>query len=321
MSTTKNNQILKQAPTDVAARFPVPLVCPVCREALRVSASSIECEACGREYEYCNGFPDLIYGGRFDDPTGDEQLNYEERCNADTTRNYLLPLFNRWWPAVGSGNRAPRLLSLGCGTGIDIDILTEAGYDAVGIDCGNRTKMWAGRHETGRLMLANGKYLPFEDGTFDGIFCGCVFPHVGVVGDSFQVAANYGEERLSLAREMARVLKPDGKILVSSPNRHFPFDIFHGRGNGGYRPVRYNSRDPFLLSLSDYRTMFKAAGCAKAELLPVDGYWGFIRSKNSMKGYLLSLPVRLLFRIGSVAGLKALRGSAISPWIVVLIEK
>lgn len=307
--------------TSQRCEFPITLVCPVCRGALHTLAGDLVCASCGREFEFRGGFPDLIHGDRFDDQTGEEQLRYEERCNADTVENYLLPLFQNWWKPARADAARPRLLSLGCGTGIDVDLLCEAGYDAIGIDCGNRTKAWGERREANRFMLANGKHLPFEDESFDGIFCGCVFPHVGVKGDSFEVAPEHAAERLSLAREMARVLRPGGRILVSSPNRRFPFDIFHGRSGGGYRPRPYDSRDPFLLSAADYRQMFLRAGCARAAPLPVAGYWGFIRSKHSAKGYLLALPVRMLFRLASHDRLPMLRASPLNPWLVMSIEK
>jgi SAM-dependent methyltransferase len=171
------------------------------------------------------------------------------------------------------------------------------------------------------LLLANGAHLPFADHTFDGIFCGCVFPHVGVVGDSFQVTAQYHRERLGLAREMTRVLKSDGKILVSSPNRLFPFDIFHGRTAGSYKPRPYWPGDPFLLSVADYRRLFQQAGCATAKAQPVQGYWGFVRSRHAIKGRVLGLPIRCLFWLVSREGLRILRGSPLNPWIVVLVEK
>jgi SAM-dependent methyltransferase len=204
---------------------------------------------------------------------------------------------------------------------MDVDVLCDAGFDCVGIDCGNRTAAWPRRVEKKRFLLANGQNLPFEDRSFDGIFCGCVFPHVGVIGDSYRVGSHYRKQRLQLAREMSRVLRPEGKILVSSPNRLFPFDIFHGRTPGSYRPRPYWPGDPFLLSLADYRSLFSACGLSKAEPLPVAGYWSFFRSRRSWKGYLLGLPIRSAFWLASRPELSAIRCSPMNPWIVVLVEK
>ncbi len=294
-------------------RFPVPVVCPACLATLN---DEWHCTTCGRTYALENGFPNLILGERFDDPTDQACMDYEEQSNADLTRNYWLPMFRRFWPGGGA-----RLLSLGCGTGVDVDLLADAGFDTVGIDCGNRTHVWPRRRYPERFLLANGKHLPFPDAIFDGVYCGCVFPHVGVIGDSDRVAPDYRESRAALAQQMARVLRPGGKILVSSPNRWFPFDIFHGRRPGSYTPRFNPPTSPFLLSVGDYRRLFRAAGCVRVEAQPVRGYWGFIRSARTLKGRLLGLPVRFLFWLASLPGAKPLRSWPLNPWLVVLIEK
>jgi SAM-dependent methyltransferase len=299
-------------------QWPVPLVCPACREQFVDDASALKCSACGRQYPWAGEFPDLILGGRFDDATSESKMNYEMEANTDSARNYLLPLFRNLWPG-SSGNL--NLLSMGCGTGADVEFLTQQGFPCVGIDCGNRSDAWLQLKLKERFFLANGKHLPFPDETFDGAFSGCVFPHVGVQGDTDQVAPDCFHQRLELAREMVRVLKPGGKILVSSPNRFFPLDLFHGREEGVMRPKLNSPANRFLLSFADYRDLFLQAGCASARALPVGGYWGFIRSRRSLKGLLLGLPVRFLFSLVSKERLRFLRTSLLNPWLIVLIEK
>lgn len=127
-------------------------------------------------------------------------------------------------------------------------MLRDAGFDAVGIDNGNRTRVWSRRTHKNALLMANGMHLPFDDETFDVAFCGCVFPHVGVVGDSFKVSDRYWQDRLAVASEMTRVVKRGGSIFVSSPNRLFPVDLFHGRPIGSYKPPINPPWRPFLLS-------------------------------------------------------------------------
>jgi SAM-dependent methyltransferase len=266
-----------------------------------------------------NGFLDLVVGGRFDDVPPDDQFANEEKNSAFTMKHYFIPFFRRQWPDFAGQTR--RLLSLGCGTGADVDTLCDAGFDCIGIDNGNRTMVWPKRTRPDHFLLANGMHLPFEDGTFDGVFSGCVFPHVGVHGDTYKVTDRFKNDRYALAQEMARVLKPGGKILVSSPNRWFPFDIFHGRDAFQYLPRPYCFADPFLLSVSDYRKMFVEAGCNAVTAQPMSGYFGFERSASHLKGYLLGLPVKLAFGLVSLPGLNFLRGSPLTPWIVVLAEK
>jgi SAM-dependent methyltransferase len=297
---------------------PAPIVCPICRQKLHFEGPLIHCRACDREFGFTEGFPDLIIGERFEDATTPDKMLYEERSNRDTTLNYWIPLFRKLWRGSGHG---VRLLSLGCGVGIDVDLLAEEGFECVGIDCGNRTNFWARRQRPERFLLANGMSLPFEDATFDGVFCGCVFPHVGVVGDSFQVAPNYYEDRLRLAREMSRVLRPGGKVLVSSPNRYFVFDLFHGRADGSYKP-RFNlPGSPFLLSRSDYSRLFRDAGLSSTKLQPVQNYWGFIRANNSLKGRLAGIGPKAAFWLVSQPGMRWLLSSPVNPWLVVMADK
>ncbi len=295
----------------------VRAVCPLCHQRLEFGASEIACTGCQASFEYRDGFADLVVGGRFDDDLGPSQTRYEEQSNDWLARRYLLPLLTR----LLAGVERPRLLSLGCGTGVDIDRLAESGFDVVGIDCGNRTGVWPRREHQDRFCLANGKHLPFETGSFDVVYCGCVFPHVGVEGDSNRVRPEYRQERQAIAREMGRVLKRGGRAIVSSPNRLFPIDIFHGRSPDQPYPRLNPPWSPFLLSAGDYRRLFGAAGCSRSELLPVKDYWGFIRMKERLKGRLMAFPVEAIFTAVSTDALRGLRGSPVSPWIVLSAEK
>jgi SAM-dependent methyltransferase len=292
-------------------------VCPHCRGKLLFTGQEISCTSCEAKFQFENGFPDLIVGGRFDDEDDPERTAYETQTNEDLTRNYFLPVFSDLF----KGRKAPRLLSLGCGVGMDVDLLTNAGFDVYGIDCGNRTNAWPHRRHRDRLYLANGKHLPFDDQTFDMVYCGCVFPHVGVEGDSNIVRPDGWEERCKIASEMTRVLKPGGRILVSSPNRWFPFDLFHGRDAGNPWPRFNPPTSRFLLSAGDYRTMFQRAGCNRFTPMPVQGYWGFLRMKQSWKGRLLAMPVETVFRAVSTPVGSILRTSPINPWLVMLCQK
>ncbi|MBN2242433.1 MAG: class I SAM-dependent methyltransferase [Acidobacteria bacterium] len=268
-------------------------------------------------FKYTDGFPDLIVGERFDDAFGEECWSYEEKSNSDLTCNYWLPLFDAHFP--DRSRYKPRVLSVGCGTGIDIDILTDEGFDIVGNEIGNRSGAWKKRKHPERFLLANGMHLPFESNYFDIVYCGCLFPHVGVVGDSFKVREDYCSIRTRLAGEMARVLKKDGFIVVSSPNGNAPLDLFHGRGEGSYRPRINPPWNPCIPKIEDYRKMFFAGGCRAIEALPNRKYWGFVRSRKSIKGFILGIPVRFLFWLTS--RVPVFRGTFLDPWIVVKLTK
>lgn len=303
--------------------FPVPVVCPLCLRGMAKRADDIECPPCDRAdcpraFRVVGGFPDLIVGYRFEDDKDEAFTRNEETSSAHTAYAYWAPLLRR---LLSRRDPPPRILALGCGVGMEVDVLRREGFECVGIDCGNRAKVWPRRESPHALLMANGMHLPFPDETFDAAFCGCVFPHVGVVGDSFKVAPDFRESRLSVAREMVRVLKPGGHAVVSSPNRLFPFDIFHGRKLGSYKPRLNPPTSRFLLSFADYRDLFLAAGCLGVRTEPVRGYWGFCRTKNTIAGWILGLPVRSLFTLGSVPWAPFLRSSPLLPWIVVRATK
>lgn len=299
--------------------YPFNLVCPRCKGEVKLGERSLDCGCCRASFDIRDGIPDLIVGGRFEDEENAELFAHEEATCTFTTENYIAPLLERLFAGYA---RTPRVLSLGCGLGTDVDLLREAGYDVAGIDCGNRSTAWKRRLHKDRLYLANGMYLPFEDQTFDLVYCGCVFPHVGVEGDTNRVLQDYAEQRSRIAREMRRVLKTGGHVMVSSPNRLFPFDLFHGRSPGKQMWPRWNPpSSPFLLSASDYRSMFEKAGCGAGTLLPTDNYWGFLRRNQSLAGKLTALPVKMAFSLSSRPLGRILRGSPMLPWLVMQFRR
>ena len=97
-----------------------------------------------------------------------------------------------------------RILAVGCGAGAEVDLLRDAGFKCVGIDNGNRVRSWSTRRSRHSLAMANAMRLPFSAGSFDVAFCGCAFPHVGVVGDSSTPSETCWDDRLTVAREMTR---------------------------------------------------------------------------------------------------------------------
>lgn len=297
----------------------MPVVCPLChRREFECDGERILCSGCGYRYGCRGEFADLIIGERFADATNEAMVRSEEASNRDTVANYWAPLLRRLWPDPAT---SPRILSVGCGIGMDVEALRYHGFDVMGIDSGNRSRWWSERKVRDRLVLANGMKLPFEDDTFDVAFCGCVYPHVGVIGDSNRIAPTFRADRLSLAQEMIRVLKPGGRIFVGSPNRHFPLDLFHGRERGDYVPRLNPPWSEFLLSVGDYRRLFDAAGAPGTRPLAVRGYWGFLGLRKTLKGRLMTLPLRFVFWLVSLPAMAFLRGSFISPWIVVSAEK
>jgi SAM-dependent methyltransferase len=319
-----NNMSKLESGSTTPVEFDVPLGCPLCRKALaasgrgRILCPPCEREDCPKEFRLNGGFPDLVVGERFGDATSDELLANEERNTQHAVREYWTPLFKAWQKP---GEKL-RILAVGCGAGAEVDLLRDVGFECVGIDNGNRVRSWSTRRSRHSLAMANAMRLPFSDGSFDVAFCGCVFPHVGVVGDSSTPSETCWDDRLAVAREMTRVMRPGGQIVVSSPNRWFPLDLFHGRAIGSFRTPLNPPWRKFLLAAGDYRRLFLEAGCSKPAIpLSIKNYWGFCRTNETLKGRLAALPVKALLQIGSHEATRPLRTSGLVPWIVMLIGR
>lgn len=118
----------------------------------------------------------------------------------------------RLWATVADGldpARGDRVLDVGCGPGRLAQVL--AGRVAptgsvVGIDASEemirraRTKRGGDRIE---FRVAQAQALPFADAEFDALACTLVFHHVAE------------SDRADAMREMHRVLKPGGRIVVA----------------------------------------------------------------------------------------------------------
>ena len=108
---------------------------------------------------------------------------------------------------------ARRVLVDGCGLGMYVKHLAELGYNAVGLDIDYERVAEAAHAGIEQLHVAAGEYLPYPDGAFDAVLSHEVIEHVA-------------NDRLA-AREMIRVLRPGGRVILFCPNRWYPFET-HG---------------------------------------------------------------------------------------------
>jgi len=93
------------------------------------------------------------------------------------------------------------ILDLGCGLG---SFLKLGNGNAFGIDS-NFESLKQSKRYSKNLVRGSVLQLPFPDGVFDGINCSHLIEHFGP-GDAY-----------ALLREMNRVLKKDGLIVISTP--------------------------------------------------------------------------------------------------------
>jgi len=117
--------------TDAGA---VPFVCPDCRTPLEDGAAAFSCRACARVFPIESGIADFS-GGSYSDvfsperdvtPELEQCLGDEETGTRARIADFYLPKLRRLAPSV----RPLRVLDCGCGNGLSVDLMTDAGIEA-----------------------------------------------------------------------------------------------------------------------------------------------------------------------------------------------
>jgi SAM-dependent methyltransferase len=124
---------------------------------------------------------------------------------------------------VGPAGPPPAVLDLGCGEGGSVDLFRGCRpVRWVGLDMPDSPTPPLARPDAD-IRLYDGGALPFEDASFDVVFCKQVLEHVA---DPFHVL-----------REVARVLRPGGAFAGSTSQ----MEPFHARSTFGYTPYGFAS--------------------------------------------------------------------------------
>lgn len=112
-----------------------------------------------------------------------------------------------------------RVLDVGCGAGQVVGKLSEAGFEAWGVDV-SEPNIKRAQQFSSRCQLYNGKQLPFPDAHFCSAGALNVLEHV--------------DEPEAFIAELVRVVEPGGRIVLSSPNflRVLGFHDYHPKMRG-----------------------------------------------------------------------------------------
>lgn len=103
-------------------------------------------------------------------------------------------------------DRRPRILDVGCGTGANLLMLSQYG-DAEGVDVSEDALAFCRERGLDKVRLGAAEELPYEDGTFDLVTALDVVEHL--------------DDDLAGLREMRRVLRPGGRVLLFVPTFMF----------------------------------------------------------------------------------------------------
>lgn len=197
------------------------------------------------------------------------RTDHEIRKSRKRTEGWTIPAMQR----LCAGGRI-RVLSVGCGSAVDVAVLREHGYLCWGSDpdgncCADARKFF---------VQSDACSLPFASETFDVTICLEALEHIGSPNTNreWTPRPEYLANRKRAVAELLRVVRPGGLILVVTPNRLFPIDE-HGTGKTGIRwhlPFR-----DLTLSYFELRSLFMPK-CHQMGVLPYEGYYELEKLKR-----------------------------------------
>lgn len=117
------------------------------------------------------------------------------------------------WIGSNIGPSCRRMLDIGCGFGEYESAFSGRDFEMVGIDISKENLLKCPALPKASFCRASAENLPFADGSFDAVIIIEVLEHVQDV-----------EKTL---KEMLRVLSKGGTVMLTVPNRGFPF-LTHG---------------------------------------------------------------------------------------------
>jgi len=105
-----------------------------------------------------------------------------------------------------------RVLEVGAGDGYCVEVLRKRGYEVVATEI-SQIRLERMRKKGIEAVYADVNKLPFGDGEFDTVICGEVLEHLDSMGQGL--------------KELERVCKPEGKVIISLPihPRYDPIDM------------------------------------------------------------------------------------------------
>ena len=119
--------------------------------------------------------------------------------------------------------KARRVLDLGCGAGDSVDLFRTVDSDVswVGADIEESPEVSSRARTDADFVTFDGRRLPFDDGSFELVYCKQVLEHV--------------EHPRELLAEVARVLAPGGHLAGSTSQ----LEAFHSRSTLNWTPYGF----------------------------------------------------------------------------------
>ncbi|MBI3878282.1 MAG: class I SAM-dependent methyltransferase [Verrucomicrobia bacterium] len=138
---------------------------------------------------------------------------------AEFLANWDAAFYAKYADTLRPARPGARALDVGCGAGQVVGRLAEAGFEAWGVDV-SEPNIERAKKFSERCLFYNGRTLPFPDKHFASAGALNVLEHV--------------EQPEAFISELARVVEPGGRVVISSPNffRVLGFRDYHPHMRG-----------------------------------------------------------------------------------------
>jgi len=134
---------------------------------------------------------------------GHQETYSQNQDYADFLEQWDSGFYAKYVDALMPARTGARVLDVGCGVGKVVGRLTEAGFEAHGVDV-SEPNVERARKRCPRCQLYDGRRLPYPDAHFAAVGALNVLEHV--------------EQPESFIAEMTRVAELGGLVVLSSPN-------------------------------------------------------------------------------------------------------
>lgn len=150
---------------------------------------------------------------------GHQDTYRHNEAYAEFLENWDESFYAKYADFLKPSSPGARVLDVGCGVGQVVKRLAEAGCEAHGVDVSEPNIAKAKRFSP-HCQVYDGKKLPYADAFFEAAGALNVLEHV--------------EEPEAFILELARVVRPGGRVILSSPNffRVLGFRDYHPRMRG-----------------------------------------------------------------------------------------
>ena len=174
---------------------------------------------------------------------GKSMRKYRDSCQSD----FWKAVFEKEISHLSKRLKGCRsVLSVGCGPAVIEKELQEKGFDVTGLDVSKEALQRA--PDSIRKVVGSAEKMEFESNSFDAI----------IYVASLQFISNYGKA----VREAARVLKPNGKIIVMLLNPSSGFFKAKTREENSYiNKIKHSSLAPIEETIRKHFAHVKAGYC------------------------------------------------------------